>query len=100
MSADFLTADNEGDVVPCSRWQEGGDDLPGFRYKPGANSGFDEWDFPCVSFDPLNETSKKEAMKRALSTGLEELVRVKKEVMDEMKQEAFKATVQGSNFGD
>lgn len=98
--ADFLSSDNAGDIVPCTRFQHDKDDLPGFSYRPDENSGFSEFDFPCVTYDSLNETSKKEAMKRAMNTGLEELERLKSEVNEELEKERFKETVQGSNFSD
>ena len=81
--------DNFGDVVPCSRWQEGKDDLPGFKYSPDENTGFNEWDFPCVTYDASNKTSKKEAMKMALKMGLQEMNETRKEIEKDMKKENY-----------
>ena len=90
-----MTADNFGNVAPCSKWQgEGKDELPGYRYNPGAESPFSEWDFPCVTYDVNNSTSQKEAMKAAKKMGLEEMMKISKEIEMEEQKEAFRKSVQ------
>lgn len=93
-----MKGDQFGDVHPCSKWQgEGKDEQPGFRYAPAAETGFSEWDFPCVTYDPRNKTSKKEAMKAALKMGVEEMTNVRQEIEKEIQVEKFKESVQRHN---
>lgn len=91
----MTTADDFGGVAPCSKWQgEGKDELPGYRYSPGADSPHDMWDYPCVTYDANNETSQKEAMKAAKKMGIEQMNKLNKELEQEMAKEKFKAAVQ------
>lgn len=93
--------DNAGDIRPCTKWQgEGKDDLPGYKYEPGPQSGFSSWDFPCVTYDPMNASSKKSAMEAALSTGIEELNKMRKELKEEQIKAEFKSTVQREDESD
>lgn len=90
-----MKGDQYGDICPCSKWQgEGKDELPGFRYSPGKETGFSEWDFPCVTYDKNNPTSKKQAMKAALDMGVNEMIKVRKEIEREEKLESFRKSVQ------
>ena len=94
-----MKGDNFGDLHPCSKWQgEGKDDLPGVQYAPAAETGFSKWDFPCVTYDANNKTSKKEAMQAALKMGVEEMNNLRKEIEMDYKKEKFREAVQRSEM--
>lgn len=74
-------------VCACSVYDEkSGKSRPGYRYDGGEY----KYEFPCFTYDPLNQTSRKSAMKAALMTGKEEMERLRKEVEEEMMKEDMK----------
>lgn len=77
----------ESKVCACSQYDEkSGKSRPGFRYDGGEY----KYEFPCFTYDPLNKTSRKAAMKAAIITGKEEMERLRKEVEEEMMKEEMK----------
>jgi hypothetical protein len=79
-------------IVPCSSYTKNGD-KPGFRYN---SNEYPEYNFPCFSYDPMNKTSKKAAMKAAILSGEEELERIKDEVIKDLAKEKVKEGMKGA----
>lgn len=77
-------------VKPCTSYDQKGKQLAGVRYH---SNQYEDWDFPCFSYDPLNKSSRKAAIKAATQSGEDMIAEAEAEVREEMRKEKIKKQV-------